>query len=903
MARRRSKHGQLGPIISTPERQPAVRSSTAPEPVAAISDSVSLSSFYQAEFAKIRSRFEVSHDGQAAVRHRSDLLDALISQLWSSHAAGGEPGEKLCVAALGGYGRQALFPCSDVDLIFLSETELNDSEGKQVIRAMSQALWDLHLRVSPTTRTLPECGRLHRDNLEFNISLLDCRYICGNQELFEQLHQSVIPRMVACEALELQQRLIELTWARHHKYGNTIFHLEPNIKECPGGMRDYQVGCWLALITAMEKTGDWPRLETLLPGTLQTECSSALGFLSAVRCFLHYHHGRDLNGLTYELQAQAAAVGIGMPGALPTSASEWMRGYFRHARSIYRLTVLFDEIPPARSGLYRLFEHRKSRLSNADFSVVEGRVFLRQLSSVKDASVLSGLFEFTARHGLKLSAETERCVEAVLPEIEKWAKTQPDLWLQLKRILILPNAGAALRAMHRIGLLVLLFPELQAIDSLVIRDYYHRYTVDEHSIIAIENVHALRKPESDLERRFRDILEGVEQPELLFFALLLHDVGKGVSSDNHVQESLNAVRSIFQRVTLPPVDREIVEFLVENHLRMSATITRRDIFDPKIVSEFSESVGTAERLKMLTLLTYADIKSVNPDALTPWKAEMLWQLYAAAFNHLSRSVDDQRLHGTPTPDGGTGASPLQSQITKLVSEVSSSIDSNHLASFLEGFPKRYLLTHSSSEISIHYRLYERMAEDEPQIEISRHDGHNEMILLTLDHPFLFASVVGTLSSWGMNILKADAWSNRSGIVLDVFRFSDRFRTLDLNPGERDHLKKDLADAVSGRVDVAELMDAKFKPAARTPKIKIDPRVYVDNACSAHSTLIEITAADRPGLLYDVTSTLSELGCNIEIALIDTQGHTASDVFYVTSAGAKLDAKHQQSLRTALLQQL
>ena len=853
---------------------------------------------YQDDFARIREHFEQSHDGLTAIRQRSDLIDSLITKLWDSQVSPSKA--RICVAAIGGYGRQSLFPHSDIDLIFLSEAELNDGESKQVIRTLSQSLWDLHLRVSPTTRTLSECGRLHRDNLEFNVSLLDCRYICGDQEIFDKLHNVVIPRMVARDALELQQRLIELAWARHNKYGNTIFHLEPNIKECPGGMRDYQVACWLALITALEKTGEWPSSEGLLPPALQKDCNAAFAFLSAIRCFLHYAQGRDLNGLTYELQSQAAAAGIGVNGAAPASPSEWMRTYFRHARSIYRLTVLFDEIPPARSGLYRLFENRKSRLSNADFSVVDGRVFLRQLSSVKDPAVLFALFEFAARHGLKLSAETERCVEAVLPDVKNWACTSPDLWTHLQNILVLPNAGAALRAIHRLGLLVLLFPELRAIDSLVIRDYYHRYTVDEHSIIAIENVHALRKPESHLERRFRDILEGVEQPQLLFLALLFHDVGKGTPSDNHVQESLRALSSIFQRLTLNAEERETVEFLVENHLRMSATMTRRDIFDPRIVAEFSDSVATTERLKLLTLLTYADIKSVNPDALTPWKAEMLWQLYAAAFNHLSRTVDDQRVH---TDNGGADTSPAQSEITKLLSEISTGLDPKRLALFLEGFPKRYLLTHSAAEISAHYRLYESMTDDEPQIEIRRHDGHYEISLLTLDHPFLFASLVGTLSSWGMNILKADAWSNRSGIVLDVFQFSDRFRTLDLNPGECERLKRNLADAVSGRIDVADLMAEKFKPAVPAPKVKIDPRVYLDNACSAHSTLIEITAADRPGLLYDLTSTLSELGCNIEIALIDTQGHTAIDVFYITSAGGKLDAKHQQNLRTALLQQL
>ena len=286
-------------------------------------------------------------------------------------------------------------------------------------------------------------------------------YLWRRGGCFEQLRSQVIPKMVGREALELQQRLIDLTSARHNKYGHTIFHLEPNIKDSPGGLRDYQVAGWLSLISQLEKTGIWPAPESLLPEAFRAECGAALDFLSAVRCFLHYRQGRDLNQLTYELQSEAAAAGIGLPDGAPVAAAVWMRTYFRHVRSIYRLTVLFDEVPPSRSGLYRLFENRKSRLSNADFSVVEGRVFLRQLSSVQDPSVLLGLFEFVGRHGLKLTSETERCVEASLPKLRQWAQDSPEVWSYFRRILVSPHAGAALRAMHRLGVLVLLFPEFQ----------------------------------------------------------------------------------------------------------------------------------------------------------------------------------------------------------------------------------------------------------------------------------------------------------------------------------------------------------------------------------------------------------------------------------------------------------
>jgi len=861
-----------------------------------LANSLASQETYQQASERIREGFERSRDGQAAVRERSDVTDSLIRDLWAQFSEELTPSDSISVAALGGYGRRALFPHSDVDVLFLHESALSEVAHKQLIPKMGQALWDRHLRVSPTTRSLAECSKLHRDNLEFNISLLDCRYLCGDAGLFEQLRSRIIPKMVGREALELQQRLTDLTSARHKKYGHTIFHLEPNIKDYPGGLRDYQVACWLSLISELEKMGNWPSPEKLLPGAFREECKAALDFLSAVRCFIHYRQGRDLNGLTYELQSEAAAAGIGLPGGAPVAPAAWMRVYFRHVRSIYRLTVLFDEVPPVRSGgLYRLFENRKSRLSNADFSVVEGRVFLRQLSSVQDPSVVFGLFEFVARHGLKLTGETERCVEGALPILEKWAQNSTEIWTQFQRILVSQHAGIALRAMHRLGMLVLFFPEFKAVDSLVIRDYYHRYTVDEHSFVAIENVHALRAPESELERRFRDILEGIERPDLLFLSLLLHDVGKGMPSDDHVAGSLQASTSALERLRLDPADRDTVMFLIGSHLLMSATTRRQNIFDPKVVGEFSDLVGTTERLKMLTLFTYTDIKSVNPEALTPWKAEMLWQLYAASFNHLSRTVDDQRLTANTTN---------RERINEVVA-AAGEIDAKHITTFLEGFPRRYLLMHSPGEISTHCRMYDQLKvkDDEPQIDIVRREGYFELVLLTLDCPGLFAHVVGTLSSWGMNILKAEAFSNRAGVVLDTIRFADRFRTLELNPSEVGRLKRSLSDAVAGEVNVVELMEAKFKPGVSNPKVKIEPSVQTDNECSQHSTVIEIVAQDRPGLLYDISSTMAELGCNIEVAVIETQGQTATDVFHVTCAGAKLDLKHQKEMQTALLEQL
>jgi [protein-PII] uridylyltransferase len=327
---------------------------------------------------------------------------------------------------------------------------------------------------------------------------------------------------------------------------------------------------------------------------------------------------------------------------------------------------------------------------------------------------------------------------------------------------------------------------------------------------------------------------------------------------------------------------------------MSATVTGRDIFDPKVVNEFCDSVGTTERLKMLTLLTYADIKAVNPEALTPWKAEIIWQLYAASSNYLSRTVDDQRVDAQNSNED---------HIKRIVLAASPDIDSRKLISFLEGFPKRYLLTHAPDEIVSHYRMHQHWNGAEPQIDLLKQNGYYQVVLLTLDRPSLFARVAGTLSFWGMNILKAEAFANKAGTVLDTFRFVDLFRTLEMNPAEKARLKRSLGDSISGEIDIRETMETKFRPMTKTPKVKIQPSIHIDDKCSSHSTVIEITTHDRPGLLYDISSNLAELECNIEVAIIDTQGQSAIDVFYVTQGGGKLSPILQARMRDALLQHL
>jgi len=447
-----------------------------------------------------------------------------------------------------------------------------------------------------------------------------------------------------------------------------------------------------------------------------------------------------------------------------------------------------------------------------------------------------------------------------------------------------------LRAMHSLRLLGLLLPELKLIDSLVVRDFYHRFTVDEHSFLAIESLHRLKQSQSEWDKRYAELLGELEDPELLYLALLLHDTGKAAPADNHVEASLEIANRAMDRLDLDPKERAEVLFLIANHLELSATL-RRDIFDPGTVASFAEKMGTPERLKMLCLLTYADIKAVNPEALTPWKAENVWQLYIAAENYLNRSAD-QRVHGDVNDE----------KLARLRSLAP--VTGTKFKGFLEGFPRRYLLVHTAEEVMRHMQMAEELAPDPVQVDLKRGRHWYELTLVTTDRPALFARLAGVLAAWGMNIVKANAFSNEAGTVVDTIYFTDRFRTLELNLSEWDRFKRSVTSVLLGEADLDKMLhDRQRSEKGAIAKVKVETKVEFDDSSSSTTTIVQVIAQDRPRLLHRISSCLSGQLCNIEIALIDTEGQMAIDTFYLTSAGKKLAPDHQKKIERALVQEL
>jgi [protein-PII] uridylyltransferase len=800
---------------------------------------------------------ERGEGGRLALKQYSQRVDALIQQLF---AEAGPAAQVVGIFALGGYGRRQLCLHSDIDLLILFAGPIA-AQDERFLHAFLNPIWDLGLTIGHHVREVNEGSRLQEeDNPEFLLALTDARWVVGDATLLDQFLDATDLVRMSRRTVDALKALIEL---RHRRFNDTLYQLEPDVKEAPGGLRDLFAARTIARLTD-------PHLLTE-GGSGARALDDAEEFFLRVRSTLHFEARRHHNVLGFEQQDRVAER-LGYPGASPHQQVERLMGdYFRHARAIDRTLRWALRAAPRPVG---------PNLVRGDHGV--GFVDLREASGRPETWL--GLFQAAIDDRCVVSDESLACVELNAGRFrpEEFFPTEAHRVALMHFLKPRPGLYARLSEMHDAGLLGQLVPEFKGISFLVVRDFYHKYTVDEHTLLTIRNLERLTDDSQPERSRFARLLTEIDDPELLVLALLLHDVGKGSGHDHEV-ESLRLARRFCDRLGIHGSRRETVEFLVSQHLKMSLVAFRRDTEDPEVVRQFAALVGVEERLQMLCLMTLADVEAVSRETLTAWKEELLWRLYVDTYNHLTLSYGDEVIDAK------------QAAISTLIEQCPNDLPAEDISTFIEGLPRRYLQLFPPEAVYKHVQLGRDLAPDAVQAWLEKRDNAWELTVLTWDRPFLFSNISGVLSSFGMDILRGFAFTKPNGLIVDMFHFTDDERFLEMNPGGDGQLVAVLKDVIAGRIDLAVRLKGREEGALRRKLPGFAPLVHCDNEWSKRYTIVEIVAENALGLLYRMSRAMSESGCDVDLVLIATEGRRAVDVFHLTRDGAKLTPAQQQQL--------
>ena len=781
----------------------------------------------------IEEEFLASGDASRVERALTAARDAVAAD---AYGAALEPSlsQGAALVATGAYGRGDTFPYSELDVLLVLDSAKQASTAKGLVPDFVRRLWNAGLRVNFVALTLEECVGAADDGADPAVGMLARRFLAGERGLYERLDGRLVPALESARQ-KIAAKLLETAQARHARFQNTPNLAEPDVKDAPGGLEDLRL---------------WKQLRILNPdrGEGADALDRAAAAMARARCFLHYHAGGDRNVLTFEAQEALARQGFTVDS------------YFRSARMIFNeIRHAMEAAEKSRTSLLENFREYRSRLSNEDFTVSRGRLFLRnpaQLST--DPELVFRMLEFIGRHGVPAAAETERRLEASRGVFAGWFAQKRPTWQPFRSVLAGPHAGMALRTLDAAGLMELLFPEWSAAEFHALPDAPHPFTAGEFALRTIDEILQLPSTANAERRQFAQLLAEADDVAPLLLALLFHA--------SHPGEGM-------ARLDMPDDARRTVEFLLEHQGDLAEAVAGRDVADPATARLLAEAAGTIEHLKLLTLSTYARVVAGQADAKLPWRLEQLWRTYNVAQRELTRALEADRIQQVPETLAANAA-------------------------FIKGFPQRYLRAHTDAEIQTHLQLFERSRPTGVAVRLEPLETAYRLTVVARDKPFLFASFAGAISTFGLDILKAEAFSNSTGTILDTFVFADPKRMLQQNPSETDRLTDLMQRIALGKTDVQRLMRGCALPEAR--KRTAVPQVEFDSEACPSATLVEIATDDRPGLLYSLATVFSSSACNIDVVLVDTKGHRAIDVFYVAQEGRKLSPEVQVALRERLL---
>ncbi len=830
----------------------------------------------------------------------TDLCDRTVERVYHQALASAPAADRaeivkhLSLVALGGYGRRDLAPYSDLDLLLLTTTS-DRPALRSFTSHMVRDLWDVGLELSHSVRTVADCAASARQDLTICTALAEARLLIGGTAEFAGLQRQV-HRLFSSMPINRFIGQIESERAReHHDYhAQTVLLLEPNVKKSPGGLRDYHVLRWVALARHGVHEPDRLRAAGILTETDADALEQACAFLQKIRIEMHCHAGEAQDVLTREEQLRLAAwLNVGEEGQL-LGVERFMQQYYRQTTALHDVVTRFLDSARRPGWIQRTVERVSTRRVERDFLLNRRRIAIAPAAVqgvLADSDRVLHLFDLARGYGTAVEYATLENVRAIAADVP----VTPDARQRFLRMLANPSSlGWLLRQLDRVGLLARMLPPFAHAHCLIQFNLYHKYTVDEHSIRAVEAAARRGAEQTPLGQAYREI----HRKDLLHLALLLHDLGKGLS-DDHCETGRQIAEQVARDFELNEHDRRVLCFLVHQHLLMAITAFRRDLQDEATLVQFARAVATPEMLRMLYVMTAADTEAVSAENWTAWKESLLNELYFRTAEELTGE--------SPVVDEHTRRRAICSELT---GELAGAFPDAWLADQLALMPLSYLQATPTLKIRRHLEILRGMAGRPVQIDSAylSPTGMIEFTVFTRDDVVagLFSRIAGTLAAAGFQIVSARIVTRADGTVIDTFCGQDLTFTGEPPPERRAEVAEQIAAVLLGRSDVEQLLARRRSPFGMqaTGLPRVPPQIEIDNDSSARCTIVEVFAEDRLGLLYAITRTFVELGLSVASARISTHVDQVVDVFYVTTlAGEKLRDDAQAALRVRLGEKL
>ncbi len=834
--------------------------------------------------AEIRRSFDAGVSGADTVRAIAHLMDVLLQALADTAtervypSAGATEAERFCIAAVGGYGRAEMAPYSDIDLLFLLPYK-ETARLEQIIEYVLYTLWDCGLKVGHATRSVDECIRLSKDDITIRTAVLEARFLWGERPLFDELRRRFAKDVEAGTGLRFVEAKLAERDQRHKRVGGSRYVLEPNIKDGKGGLRDLQTLFWIAKYLYHVDSVDGLVELGVLTATEAARFARTQNFLLHVRCHLHYLTNRGEDRLTFDLQQELGERMGYRDRAGARGVERFMKHYYLTAKEVGDLTRIFCAALEAEHQGRPRFSLSRLQMFRHDidgFPLEGGRLTVSAGSELRaDPVKMIRLFHAAQANDLDIHPRALRMITRNLRLVDSIRDDSEANRLFMEILTSRKGPEISLRRLNEAGVFGRFIPDFGRVVAQMQHDMYHVFTVDEHTIFAIGILHGIEQGmyKDDMPSA-SEAVHKVGSRKALYLAVLLHDIGKG-RGGNHSELGAEVALRLGPRLGLTDEETETVSWLVRHHLQLSNSAFHRDINDPQTVKDLVAEVQSLERLRLLLVLTVADIRAVGPNVWNAWKATLIREIFHAAEDVLSGGVAAER--------SAARAEAAQTAMAELLDGWTTAEIEHHVALGYQS----YWVAFDAGTLAVHAEMVRRTEREgvlltiETRVDEAR--GVSEITIYTGDHPGLFSRIAGAMAMSGANIVDAKIFTMTNGMALDVFEIQDSGGRAFSRPSHITRLEKQIDQTLTGALNPGVELAKKPAIPSRTRVFTVAPRVLIDNDASRTHSVIEVNGRDRPALLHDVTRRLTALGLQISSALITTYGERAVDVFYVKDA--------------------